>query len=344
MKKKVEIIKESKKVNFNLLLIITFFTGVLLIISSYAWFYSSLDVKIDNFKVTVNDEAGLFISLDGINYSNTIEISRDSTVRNLTTYPNHTNQWAPFLIPVSSNGIKDSNSDKFAIYANNRIGKKPGSGSKKKYINTRIMNENIPTDTNLFIAFDIFLKNVTGSPKSDNLYLDEGTTLFPKNEKVRDEDGTINSMRIGILKMGSISRKADIKDIQNLSCNNKCEMIIYEPNSTLHSEESIERALNRNAILVDGEYSPTYAVINEGIYLELASGYEVELDTEHFAMQDTITEEDFVNPIFQIPNGITKFRIYVWLEGQDMDNLEIRPHGAQMTVVINFLKDLAGYY
>lgn len=96
--------------------------------------------------------------------------------------------------------------------------------------------------------------------------------------------------------------------------------------------------------MIDGAYSPTYAVIAEGTKLEHVNGQEgsgIPLDTEHFALQNTITTFD--NPIFQVPNGITKVRVYVWIEGQDMDSLETYSKGAGIGIYIDLEKDLAGY-
>ena len=89
--------------------------GVLLIFSSYAWFSTSLNVKIKEFNMIVSKNSGLSISFDGINFDKAIEISRDTLINGLTkTYPNHTNQWANSgLWSVSSNGISNPNASKF---------------------------------------------------------------------------------------------------------------------------------------------------------------------------------------------------------------------------------------
>ena len=54
-------------------------------------------------------------------------------------------------------------------------------------------------------------------------------------------------------------------------------------------------------------------------------------------------ESNFSNPIFQIPNGITKARVYVWIEGQDIDALEVHSEGAPVALNLDLEKDLAGY-
>lgn len=338
--------KEKKKKNFNLLLVICFFSGVLLIVSTYAWFYASLNVRVNFFNIKVTDEKGLFISLDGINFSNSVQITKDYLMDELTDlYPNNNSQWAKYgLYPASTIGIKSQNDTRFAMYQMTNNTQIIDEISKRSIVNVRQMKEEGVTDDNSFIAFDIFLKNASGSPYSDNLYIDEGTSVIYDNSKYNEDAGTINSLRIGFLKLSSVPHKTEINTIQNIGCNNDCISVIYEPNSLNHSQKSIERARKYKVNLVNGVYTPTYAVYNEGQNLELANGHvepEFPLDEEHFTLQRTRT--DFVQSLFPIPNGITKVRIYIWLEGQDMDAIDTQGDGAFVTVTLNFIKDLAGY-
>ena len=92
-KKKFKLPNFSRKT--KIIFIIAFFAGVSFIFATYGWFSASLNVKIKFFNVKVSTDMGLFISLDGINFSDTVEISRESIISNLkNTYPNNTNQWA----------------------------------------------------------------------------------------------------------------------------------------------------------------------------------------------------------------------------------------------------------
>lgn len=336
-----------EKRNFDLLILVTFLTGVLLIISSYAWFYASLDVKIDFLKLETSSETGLFISLDGIEFGSTVEISEENLINKLKkTYPSNLSQWASRgLYSMSSNGISNINSDKFDMFTSIKYDFKDNDSSGKRYLTVIKSEEEGINNLSQYIAFDVFLKNVSGSPKSDNLYLVKGTSIDYTDPKVDDYDGTINSMRIGIVKIGSVPLNSHINTIQSIKCFNNCRSLIFETNSTRHSDGSIERAREFGVNLIDGNYVPTYALIKEGRSLDPASGQMgsgVELDTEHFQKQDTIT--GFNNPIFQIPNAITKARIYIWLEGQDIDNLTTSANGKPIQININFYKDLAGYY
>lgn len=336
-----------------MVLALLFLTTVLLIFVTYAWFSVSLNVKIKFFEMNVSSNSGLFISLDGIDFSDSVEITSKSIIDNLKTrYPTNTNQWAAKgLWPISTIGIKHPNQDKFEIYEGTLVKARDKDRKLYRFLNTAHMPEDSSNLYKSYLAFDIFLKNVSGSPKSDNLYIDEGTYIDfgdDVDEESRIEmDGIINSIRFGFLKIGSTSSNDEIRNIQNLKCNNDCAAVIYEPNKIKHSPLSIERAYTDYGVtLVDGEISPTYAIIKEGRRLEYANGHEgsgIPLDTEHFQFQETIMESQFIDPIFQIPNGITKMRIYVWLEGQDIDSLETNSEGAPIFLAIDLLKDLAGY-
>ncbi|MDD8049656.1 MAG: hypothetical protein PHH04_08735 [Thomasclavelia sp.] len=342
-------ISDITRRNPQLLIIVAFFTGILLIVASYAWLSASLNVKVKFLNLSVSSDHGLFISLDGIDFSDTVEISLDTVINDLRNrYPSHTNQWSGGLWPVSSNGIKDPNRDKFDVYKGEVSRRK--DKSKKRYLNTVLMKENEYSSANVFIAFDLFLKNVSGSPKSDNLYLENASVDFDEGMIEDDKEpmaGIMNSMRFGFLKMSSVSSKSNVSTIQNIGCNNNCQMVIFEPNSKSHSTLSIESIFDSFGVnIIDGQYYPSYGIIAEGTRLEHMNGHEgtgIPLDTTHFALQNTIVDEDLEKPIFQIPNGITKVRVYIWIEGQDVDSLETNSRGAAIYITIDLVKDLAGY-
>lgn len=335
-----KILKEASSKNFNLMLLVTFFIGVLLIFSAYAWFYASLDVQVKFINLVVSKKNGLFISLDGIDFDSSVQISRENLIDNLkNTYPNNNSQWAEYgLYPVSSLGIPDSNSSQFDMFY--AAGFNVDSINKKSYLTTRKSQELYPNDNKNYIAFDLFLKNITGSPVSDNLYIDEGTNVIVDEGNTEQIQGLVNSVRMGFVKIGTVSRNSSIEEIQNIECNNNCEMIIYEPNSTSHTELSIERAKKYGIHLMDGQYYPTIGVAKEMNFYDITNVIKG-IPSENFKLQET--RFSIEEPIFELPDGITKIRVYVWLEGQDIDSLETRSEGADVSVMINLIKDTAGY-
>lgn len=333
------------KNNLKMMFVVILSFGTLFIFASYAWFSTNLNVKINTFQMTVNKNSGLEISLDGVNFDTFVEISEDILVNELKrTYPNNISQWAAAgLTPVSTVGIRNSNSDKYDIYASSGV-RYRNIDMKNGYFRVGRTTEDSNSNYNNFIAFDIFLKNNSGSPVSDNLYL-ESTTEIKLIEDTTDEMvGLFNSLRLGFLKIGSVPLNASVNEIQNVKCNNSCTSIIYEPNALSHIDFSIEKALNNGVTLVDGEYFPTYGCINSGgpIFVKDAISGSPRLDYNYFKLQETITDADLEKPLFSLPSGITKVRLYLWVEGQDIDSLETDSSGTKIDVSINLMKDTAG--
>lgn len=338
--KQIQKIGNMNKKNFNIMLFITFFIGVLFIVSAYAWFQASLDVQVKFINLVVSKKNGLFISLDGIEFGSSIEISEKTLINDLKNrYPGNTSQWAKNgLYPISSNGIPNSNSSVFDMYIASDF--QIDELNNKRYLSTRKKIEKGISNRNDYISFDIFLKNITGSPVSDNLYIDEGTNVILEDTSSEQNQGLINSVRIGFVKIGTVSNKASVEEIQNISCNNNCEMLIYEPNSTLHTNMSINKAKRYGIDLKNGQYFPTYAIAGTLNFFEISDVVSGDVG-ENFELQNTVVDID--KPIFEIPDGVTKVRIYVWIEGQDIDSLETRSDGASAKLAINLIKDTAGF-
>ncbi len=337
---------KRKSVNFDLLLIFAFCAGLVLIVTTYAWFSSSLNATVDFVNLTVNRETGLYASLDGHEYGSELTVT-ENIVTNLmdSSYPTHTNTWVKDgLIPISTAGIPHNNSQTFDFYYNQRLDYNDFN-LERRYLDAEVyeLDGYNFAFTNAYLSFDVFLKNVSNTPLPDNLFLYEGTNAYLNEGAKHEMPGLFNSLRIGIVYIGHTDDvDASAEEVQAISCNNNCESFIYEPNSTDHSPTSIQRANRLGIEMIDGIYLPTYAVTAEGTNLLHDSGHgTIPLDTEHFVRQDTITDLD--ESLFEISHGITKIRVFIWLEGQDLDSLETTSSGADLNIAINFHKDLAGY-
>ncbi len=338
--------RERKSFKVTVVLVLLF--GILFVFSTYAWFSSSLNVQIRTFNIVVDRTSGLYISLDGINFDSAVEINLDTVIRELRqTYPNHTNQWSTNgLTPVSSNGITNSNSPVFNMFQSNGVLYfKRDVNHENGFVSTEQMTENEAKEYSYYIAFDLFFQNITGSPVSDNLYLDSSSSFIMNADANEEMQGLGNSIRFGIVKIGSVDNDAPATTVQNIGCNGQCESIIYEPNSRNHTDLSIERASKYGVTLVNGERFPTYAFKRAGgpVYVKNSVSGSPNIDLNYFDLQETRTEENIEDPLFQIPDGITKTRVYLWIEGQDIDSLETESEGAELTVSINFVKDTMGY-
>lgn len=367
---------DGRKAKLKLVFLLILCFGVLLGVTTYAWFSTNLNVRIETFRMGVKKNTGLTISLDGITFDNYIVVSSDILIDELkNTYPDNTSQWAENgLVPVSSPGVlSNRNSEFFDIYVS-------GDGvryGKNKFITpngyvsvSKVTNEaEQRRKYNQYIAFDVFFKNESDSPMPDNLYLETGTEIKLATDdedfiELTDEQktemiGLYNSTRIGITRIDDTPlttwENHQYTTIQHLSCHNECFSIIYDPVSRFHTQKTIDEVKNDpfyiNNLTDDMTY-PTYAFRSGGkVYLDesvYGTRYLRELgknpDDNMFILQNVRTENDLGESLFEVPSGVTKTRLYIWIEGQDIDSIATDSKGALLDVSINFSKDTAGQY
>ena len=115
-KKKKSGEEKRNDIKFYFILFLVLITGSILVYSTYAWFSSSLNVQIYGFNVKVDHDSDLAISLDGQDWKQSINISKDTLINNLSqTYPGHTNRWSDYMSTVSSVGL-NGNGYKFGVF------------------------------------------------------------------------------------------------------------------------------------------------------------------------------------------------------------------------------------
>lgn len=333
--------KNRNNLKFYFILFLVLITGSVLIYGTYAWFSSTLNVQLYGFNVKVDDDSDLAISLDGQEWSQTVNISKDSIVSDLRNiYPGNTNRWSEYMSPVSSIGLLDNNY-KFAIFQNDRPLTHSEAYTNNNYIYPKLADETQPITNSKYFAFDIFIKNITGSPFNDNLYITNEKNLFiPETE---DDEFILNALRFGMSYAGTVKKDASLNEIQSIDCTTTCKQFIYEP-STTHTDGTIEFLRKKKINIENNTVFPTYAIYHEGERINLWTGVHnsrYTFDENIFSFQNTITTLD--NSVFELPSGISKFRIYVWVEGEDIDIIQNTSPGYRLTFGINFEKDLAGY-
>lgn len=337
----IEKIKEE--FYFNAVFLITIATGVILIYSTYAWFSSALNVVISDFSMVTESTDGLYVSLDGVTWASSVTVTENDLLNRLTeTYPTHQTQWSKELAPVSTLGIPDSNTNRFKFFTH-----KPHKVYRPKYDNTDTLNffqieEGEAKGNALIVAFDIFLKNVTPSPFEDNIYLEDA--VFVNADEESDDDTAINALRLGMVFSDVTSLDATPIMIQNLGCNGRCTDFIYEPNAFNHSEISTKMAQKHGVVLEHGNYYETYGMKQGGDNIMIWSGVKndkVAIDPTYYERQDTVTSVG--STVLSMPEGVVKARIYIWVEGQDIDIIEYNSPGYQVSVSLKLNKDHNSY-
>lgn len=321
MKKKTK----ARSSRLNSLLMVLMLTAVLLIMSTYAWFTANRTVNIDKIDVKVATSSGLQISADGIEWKTVLE--KSDIVDAYETYDRSVNQLPSLMAPVSSALELDNQGHLKMFYGNVEADMTVGSPTYGKYLLTTTLQTDKASDEvtgtgeydkGYYMAFDVFLKVET---PSDKLYM-SGAVTEPVTNK-----GLANAARIAVIKgPNTVATDANVADIQGLPTAGGT-VSLWEPNADTHTANGVNNATALGwATLNAGEGNPT--VTYDGSFAEankvvLADAVASKNGTTFKAVTPTWATPKTGTPNLEMPSGlaagITKYRIYLWIEGQDVD-------------------------
>ena len=356
--------KEQRKKRLKSLIILLFLTIVMLSTSTYAWFTANKSVTVDPIDVYVAASNGLQISTNASSWKTVVS---NNDIKNPTGYTNHKNMLSGTLVPVSTNGKADNGYLPF--YLGTVEGANISGTSTLALTATRTPTDATdPTDhtekalaTNAssdFIAFDIFLRldGNTASP----VYLSDGsgvavTVASPANE----DKGLQNAARYAFVQEGYATVTAVSQDpsgIRAAVASGTTNAVVIEPNADQHTAFGVANATDPygqttntgtgNAALaykgVKAEISSPIALAQTSNANASATYFEAVPDLRTTTVAYTSgtiprTGASAENRLllFTLQPGVTKFRVYMWIEGQDVD-CENNASGAYLTYKIGF--------
>lgn len=306
--------KKDKRRLFYLLILLAL-TAIMLTTTTYAWFTTNRIVTISSIDVKVQSEGSLEISADGTDWKALVDYNTLIGVHD-TTYPTSINHIPAYLKPVSTIGELDNNG-----LMNTYLGI-TSSNDEGNYVLTtsKIVEKEEYGETaeGAFIAFDLFLK--INSEK--NLYLTNESRIFYNGNST----GTENATRVAFIKEGTTATGSAINTIQALSTNDSNNVYIWEPNYDTHTANGVSNAKNIYNITTTqtgGALLPYYGVKAEiNTPVELTKATQTLYPNYFQAVTpniSTIKNNTEYNLMFPLSEGISKIRIYMWLEGQDVD-------------------------
>ena len=361
----------------NILLVIGL-TTLLISVSTYAWFIGMRTVNVSSFDIEISSTESLLISLDGKTWSEEVIISEANHDK---TYPGNTNSWGgKGLIPISSIGNMDPNTSRMILYDKTSLTATHGGF---RLISSAIDNDGA-TEQHGYVAFDIFIKNFSGSQYFKELnVLDEEALYLTIDSEVGvassgvPNTGIENSVRVALAQVGRvIASTTNPNTITSITCEENeivtgiCrDAVIWEPNDSKHHSNAISwynatckrrvglDVRNPNSYsgncnpIVDGTAYPTYVVntpVSSADSVDVYDGIEFNgypnnsklTSVSYFT--DTMRDKTGVSrqEIFTLaPNSITKIRVYVYIEGQDIDNYEFAALGKRIAVQFGFTKE-----
>lgn len=326
--------RNKKKLNLRSSLLVLLLIAILLIASTYAWFTANTVVTISTLNVNVATKGGLQISADGINWK-TVLSNEDIVPDALTTtYAGNVNQIPTTLEPVSTIGnVTDGKMDMF--YGVVTAATAADADAKIKlgdFTLTTSKEKDTQGTTGKYIVFDAFLK----VDEDKTLSLTENSDVKADPAKGPDR-GLKNAARVAFVPSTDVAADgAETKTIQDLVPNGTA--CIWEPNDDVHTAPAVSAASS-----IYGQTTTTTGATPLSYY-----GVKAEIkkpvplnskDTESFAEVTpsirTKASNDASNKVFDLKKGITKVRIYMWIDGQDVD-CENNASGSDITYDVQF--------
>jgi len=333
--------RRTQKRKVRSMMIVLLLTAMLLVSSTYAWFSTNRKVQITDITARVVAAEGLQISLDASKWSSSVSVTATtlSTAGQSASATGTKLSWPTALEPVSTVG-ETSGSDivfKYGVLESN--------GADLSTITTA------PINSDKYIAFDVYLKNSSSNVAGDELQLDIGSSIAINSTNGVANTGLENSVRVGFsLFNSSLGFTADVADIIAISGASK--VCIWEPNFNKH----ITQIVNQDGRITSGtQRIQTFGLLSgatgdqAGVVTTTTAITDVcdlqyTLETANEVTGNAVTLQDFrtdpTNPEdFMLgQNKIMKMRVYVWLEGQDPDCLDIASTGKQFDLAINLRK------
>ena len=302
-----------------LLLLLLLVTGSILGTSTYAWFTSNKTVSVTDITVNVATKNGIQISVDGTNWKSIVSTTDLLNAR--TTYGAAVNQ-----IPSTSSAIQPVSTIGTILTGGKMqmfVGDAPAN-TDGDYILTATQSNEVHGEAGEFIAFDLFLK----SDKAVDLDMTGSSGVTASGT----DTGIKNASRIAFIVEGSTTSDASVSSIQGLAltAGSTSGVYFWEPNYNVHKGTGIANARDLYGLTITTDEANPLAY--DGVKAEIAAEDNILLGnanaTNYPAKFDAVTmtyttKDDFsgdaVIPIFSLPAGITKVRVYMWIEGQDVD-------------------------
>ena len=286
--------RKSKKVFIAILMIL--FTGVILTASTYAWFTANKTVTVSQIDVNVTTSEGLQISTDAVNWK-TIISNDDITGAN---YPGVTNQLpsqTASIKPTSTVGDIDPTTGFMKMF----VGSVTTNGTGAYILTTTQSTETNSTTSGDFVVFDLYFQTNVAS----TIYLTANSNVQASGNAT----GIQNAARVGFVIQGNAAAG------------------IWEPNFDVHTAAAVKHASDVYNVVTSQAGGSKIPYL--GVQADIAEGANIALNSTDATYFKSITPDiysvnagipaDKYAQAFALQAGITKVRVYMWVEGQDVD-------------------------
>ena len=309
--------KKERRKKLRSLILLLFITIIMFGTSTYAWFTANRTVTIQSLDVHVEASNGIQISTDGENWK--------SVITNLDITTNHYSG-AVNQVPTNVTAVS---TDPFTVTSAGRLNMFSAivdtDATTGKYTIETVQETDTDGEEGKYIAFDIFLRVDT----------DQAVYLTPASDVVSlgaTDRGLKNAARVAFINLGHTASTSTVNTIVGLNTGTGSTVKLWEPNVEAHEgiivgEAGVAHDMGVSLTQTDGVYNrvPYTGVIDETTdpldLKEVVNGTDTSVTTDD-PITPTITttsNNQATNLYDNLQAGITKYRIYMWIEGQDID-------------------------
>lgn len=286
--------KTLKKRAFISAIAMLIVSAIVLTSSTFAWFAMATQVNVDSMRLEITSLDGIVFSANTTNW--TTKLTSDDFANDQSSqyrygaYVGNRNNLPEKLAPVSS-----------SMYVRNQNpGFYSGSIDDKGYLTVNSVTSSEAEKKAPYVAFDLFIKVATTETVTwrSTLSVNKG-----------DMEDPLYAMRVAVVNCGQVEEKAEAEAIIAKVANNTNNATVWEMDNTKHTATAgVEDGTPYTTVPMGAAVSKvslgTAHVMGVG-------GYTRSLDAV-YATGDTAKT-------FSVTKGVTKLRVYIWLEGQDCD-------------------------
>lgn len=298
--------RKNKKRAFITSIIMLLISAIVLTSSTFAWFVMGDKAAINEMDIKLYSSEGIQISANATdpswrqmltldNLFNTDEAINDPV---LDAYAGNRNMLPEYIIPASSsfNSFGDFG------YPNFYRASVEGDGSTSV---AKVVEAYDAADEAGIVAFDIFIK--TSVPQTIDFSTTEIKEIVSEGGESLDP---LTAIRYAFVPMGNAAIGTAAGTCQQLQNASAAKVTITEADSLARSKDS--------AAVGNSTGHQTTAPLN-GASATTADMTNVILSTDTAAPQGKVYWSDDATKTFDLDAGITKIRVYIWAEGNDID-------------------------
>lgn len=310
--------KKQKKNKLSGLLLLLLLTIICFGVSTYAWFTSNETVRVDNIEVNVATASGIQISTDAVNWKTLIS-NTDIT----TGYVGDDNQ----LPTTAANAYMTNVSTAGNLLSNGHLDMYKGAvkaNAEGVFEFTAEADRESKGTTGDFVAFDIFLK--LDETEAKPIYFTTSTGVTDT-----ESSGLVNSSRVAFIVEGNQDATVAATNALNLKTTDTSNVYIWEPAPYTHIQKGMDNAQTNYSDLLTGitlsgnmasklPYDGVAQEITTPIVLTKTNHVsDSGANADYFTPVETVLSQEEGQVWFNLQPGITKIRVYFWIEGQDVD-------------------------